>query len=61
MGCRQLLSARTHPRDEALVEAKEATTRPNGAEGLGHGLGSVGGHLGLEDLEGLAEGGDLEL
>lgn len=51
----------TYPRNQALVEALDATARPDGAHSVAHALGTVGSHLGLDDLEGLAEGGHLEL
>ena len=50
----------THPRNETLVEANDTTARPDGLARLPHCLRPVGGHLGLKDLEGLAEGSDLE-
>lgn len=51
----------TYPRDQTLVEPKDASSRPNSPVRLKHRLSSVGSHLGLEDLEGLTEGGDFEL
>ena len=48
------------PGDEALVEAQDAATTPDAAESGAEPVTAVGGHCGLDDLEGLAEGGDLE-
>ena len=48
------------PGDEALVEAEGTAAGPDAAEGGGEAVAAVGGHGGLYDLEGLAEGGDLE-
>lgn len=48
------------PRDKSLVETQDAATGPDTAEGGAEPVTAVGGHRGLDDLEGLAEGGDLE-
>lgn len=48
------------PRDQALVETQDTATGPDAAEGGAEPVTAVGGHRGLDDLERLAEGGDLE-
>ena len=40
----------TYPWNETLVEARNATTTPDGLNSLEHGLLPVCSHLGLEDL-----------
>lgn len=51
--------SRTHPGDQALVEPKDTSSRPDRSRRVGHLLAPVGSHLRLEDLERLAERGDL--
>jgi hypothetical protein len=43
-------SCGTHPWNETLIEAGDASTTPDGFKRLHHGLRAVGGHLGLDDL-----------
>lgn len=43
-----------------MIEAGDATTLVDFLEGGGHVVLTVGGEMGLDDLEGLAEGSDLE-
>lgn len=50
----------THPRNQTLVETGDTSAGPDGAERLGHGLATVGSHLGLEHLERLPESCDFE-
>jgi hypothetical protein len=47
-------------RDREQRTAQDTTALPDAAEGGAEAVGAVGGHGGLDDLEGLAEGGDLE-
>lgn len=56
------LGRRLDPRpwDQALVKARQATAGKHGPERLHHRLRPVRRHLRLEDLERLAERGDLE-
>jgi len=45
---------------EGKLTAENTSARPDAAQGSGEAVASMGGHGGLGDLEGLAEGGDLE-
>jgi hypothetical protein len=40
--------------------AENTTASPYPGHGAGEGVGAVGGHGGLDDLEGLAQSGDFE-
>lgn len=48
------------PGNQTLVEAEDATTGPDAAQGGHEAVATVGSHGGLDDLKRLAEGGDLE-
>lgn len=47
-------------RERRARTAKDTTAGPNTTEGGSHAVAAVGSHGGLDDLEGLAQGGDLK-
>lgn len=57
---RSQLTAREREFDGGILTAKHTTTGPDAAQGGHEAVATVGSHGGLDDLEGLAQSGDLE-